>query len=196
MLVNCYCGRGIELPQKTKRQVPVGTDSFCCGNCLGQKIHDEKEYVALLESSYIFHSVMDQPTEYYSSSFGMFFRSRSEHVFALWCENKKIRWEYERYTIRFSDRLIYTPDFWLPDYGHFAEVKGLWAGSGKKKMKMARDLFHIVLVPDYLVKIMDKENNEHRRLSKESARRRRPDSELRSTQQFVRTTSTWTGLED
>lgn len=34
---------------------------------------------------------------------------------------------------------IYTPDFWLPDYGFYIEAKGKFAPADRKKMQLVRE---------------------------------------------------------
>jgi hypothetical protein len=54
---------------------------------------------------------------------------------------------------RFSENKTYTPDFWLPEFSHFVEVKGRWGGSGKSKLrKAAKEEIGMILVPDYLIR--------------------------------------------
>jgi hypothetical protein len=150
MNVHCYCGRGYEIPRKVKKELLVGFDAFCGEECLYQLLVDEglrnKQWPEM-ESS-----VMDPPTEFWCKETRRYFRSRLEAAFARWCEANAIKWEYEAYTIRLKDNQTYTPDFWLPDYSHLAEVKGVWGGSAKKKLRLAKALgFLIVLVPTHLV---------------------------------------------
>jgi hypothetical protein len=51
------------------------------------------------------------------------FRSRLEARYALWLDYMHVNWEYEKegYVL---DGTPYLPDFWLPDYGLYLEVKG------------------------------------------------------------------------
>jgi hypothetical protein len=95
---------------------------------------------------------MGEPFDYWCRETRRFYRSRSEATFARWCVANQIKWEYEPYTIRFAVRKSYTPDFWLPEYSQFIEVKGVWSGSAKKKMRLAvAKGFRLILVPDYLI---------------------------------------------
>lgn len=62
---------------------------------------------------------------------GYHFRSRLEARWAVALDAMGIRWEYEKEGYECSYRLTmregvlrYLPDFWLPDHGVFAEVKG------------------------------------------------------------------------
>lgn len=54
---------------------------------------------------------------------GYKFRSRLEARWALYFDLCKIRWAYESEGFTLSDGQRYLPDFWLPDYNQFVEVK-------------------------------------------------------------------------
>jgi hypothetical protein len=100
----------------------------------------------------IYPSKMEEPFDYWCKETGQFFRSKSEATFVRWCVANGIDWKYEPYTLQFHDRQSYTPDFWLPEYSHFIEVKGLWGGSAKKKLRKMKELgFPIALVSDHLI---------------------------------------------
>ena len=100
---------------------------------------------------------MGEPFDYFCPRTKNFFRSKSEATFVIWCDINLIIWEYEPYTIRFTSTRSYTPDFWLPEYSTFAEVKGAWAGSAKKKIRDTAELnFGILLIPDYLIKKLER----------------------------------------
>ncbi len=60
------------------------------------------------------------------------FRSRLEARWAVVLDHMRIKWQYEaqgyevmgRLTLDWDQKINYLPDFWLPDYGMFLEVKG------------------------------------------------------------------------
>jgi hypothetical protein len=54
---------------------------------------------------------------------GYKFRSRLEARWALYFDLCKIPWQYEVEGYTLSDGQRYLPDFWLPDYNQFVEVK-------------------------------------------------------------------------
>ena len=54
---------------------------------------------------------------------GYFFRSRLEARWAVFFDHLKIRWEYESEGFDLGNGLRYLPDFWLPDWGLWVEVK-------------------------------------------------------------------------
>ena len=157
MNVNCYCGKGYELPQKQKKYLLVGLDAFCSGECLYELLVAEgtleSAIIEIENDSLISKSMMEVPSEYWCKETKKHYRSKSEATFARWCNANGIDWEYEPYTIQLNDRQTYTPDFWLPEFYHFAEVKGAWSGSGKKKVRKTKELgFNIVLVSDDLIR--------------------------------------------
>lgn len=78
-------------------------------------------------------------------------RSHSESMIADWLDKNNVKWEYEGYEFDYVSRIkggicekcgepavqkrVYTPDFWLPDYGFFIEVKGQLTSHDRKKMR-------------------------------------------------------------
>lgn len=57
---------------------------------------------------------------------GNLFRSRLEARWAVLFDAMGIRWEYEQEGYK-NDDILYLPDFWLPDYNMYAEVKGVYS---------------------------------------------------------------------
>lgn len=55
---------------------------------------------------------------------GYYFRSRLEARWAVFFDSLGIKWEYEKqgYNLRHSGN--YLPDFWLPEYNQWVEIKG------------------------------------------------------------------------
>ena len=153
MRVHCYCGKGYELYYKLKKELLVGFDAFCGEECLFGLLETEGfSGRGIVTRPEIEPSVMEPPIEFWCRETGHYFRSRLEATFAKWCDFNSIRWDYEKYTIRLANTQSYTPDFWLPEYSHFVEVKGVWSGSAKKKLRRSKHLgFPIVLVPTHLV---------------------------------------------
>lgn len=54
---------------------------------------------------------------------GYRFRSRLEARWAVFFDALGIRWEYEKEGYDLGDTGYYLPDFWLPDYDEFVEIK-------------------------------------------------------------------------
>ncbi len=55
---------------------------------------------------------------------GYRFRSRLEARWAVFFDTLGIRWEYEKEGFALGDAGWYLPDFWLPDYEYWIEIKG------------------------------------------------------------------------
>lgn len=54
---------------------------------------------------------------------GYAFRSRTEARWAIFFDHLKIRWEYEPEGFELGNGLRYLPDFWLPDWKMWVEIK-------------------------------------------------------------------------
>lgn len=52
------------------------------------------------------------------------FRSRLEARWAVFLDRIGVRWEYEKEGYNLGAAGYYLPDFWLPDFGVFLEIKG------------------------------------------------------------------------
>jgi hypothetical protein len=55
---------------------------------------------------------------------GYRFRSRTEARWAVYFNHLGIKYHYEKEGFKLEDGTWYLPDFWLPDLGMWAEVKG------------------------------------------------------------------------
>jgi len=69
---------------------------------------------------------------------GVYMRSTWEANFARVLNFLGIKWEYESetFTVFVDGKAVsYTPDFYLPEYGGWVEVKGRWIGDAKKKFE-------------------------------------------------------------
>lgn len=52
------------------------------------------------------------------------FRSRLEARWAVFFDTLGVKWEYETEGFQFADGTRYLPDFWLPDWKVWVEIKG------------------------------------------------------------------------
>ena len=66
------------------------------------------------------------------------FRSNFELEIANQLVRKKIQYEYEKYPIDYVRECVYTPDFFLKDYGFYIEVKGQFVASDRGKQLLIR----------------------------------------------------------
>lgn len=55
---------------------------------------------------------------------GVKFRSRLEARHAVFFDSLGVRWEYEKEGFKFNRSGLYLPDFWLPDFQFWIEIKG------------------------------------------------------------------------
>lgn len=81
-----------------------------------------------------------------------------ERDLAIKFEQLNIRWlklKTNKHTLKYEMNgkvRSYTPDFYLPDYKVFVEVKGFWWGNDKEKMKTVLNTH-----PDKTIMIVEKE---------------------------------------
>jgi hypothetical protein len=61
------------------------------------------------------------------------FRSTWEANFAKWCYGSGIKWQYEAKAFDLGTT-TYTPDFYLPAFDCYVEVKGYWRTDAKEKI--------------------------------------------------------------
>lgn len=99
-------------------------------------------------------------TGYYKNKWHMYrgphgeinMRSQSEVLFALYLDQEGIDWEFEpkRFDLGWA---TYTPDFYLPGFGRWIEVKGAWNEVSRRKFdEFSRDhLSSAVLARDILL---------------------------------------------
>lgn len=62
------------------------------------------------------------------------FRSSWEVKFAQWCDKNNIIWLYESKTFDLGNT-TYTPDFYLPEFHLYIEIKGFWRDDAKEKFE-------------------------------------------------------------
>ncbi len=67
-------------------------------------------------------------------------RSSWEAKFAQWCDLSGIEWLYESKTFDLGDT-TYTPDFYLPEFDCYIEIKGWFRIKGQKKFRKFKRLY-------------------------------------------------------
>jgi len=72
-----------------------------------------------------------------------FMRSSYEIKFAYFLDCSKITWEYESKTFDLGDA-TYTPDFYLPEFDCYIEIKGYWHPKNKNKFIKFLDLYPLI----------------------------------------------------
>jgi hypothetical protein len=75
--------------------------------------------------------------EYYKY---IWMRSSWEVNFAKWCDKKNIKWQYEPKTFDLGNT-TYTPDFYVPIYACYIEIKGYWRTDAKKKFNLFNKIY-------------------------------------------------------
>ena len=79
------------------------------------------------------------------------FRSNWEANFAKWCDGSGIKWEYEPKAFDLGNT-TYRPDFYLPEFDCWIEIKGYWRDDAKQKMKRFK-----IQYPTVNIKILDEQ---------------------------------------
>lgn len=77
-------------------------------------------------------------------------------AFAKWCDNNKIKWQYEPKTFDLGNT-TYTPDFYLPESDTYIEVKGFWRDDAREKFILFKQLYsrvNLVLLTKKELKIL------------------------------------------
>jgi hypothetical protein len=76
----------------------------------------------------------------------IFWRSSWEANIARILNNNNIKWEYEPKRFGLSSKETYTPDFYLPEYNKYIEVKGWWRDDAKIKYNMFLEEYNEVKI--------------------------------------------------
>jgi hypothetical protein len=160
----CVCGNWFEFPYKNRKQILKEFELFCdcfCVIAYLEQYHSEKKINPLIHKE-VNTCILSDPLEYWCPITKRFYRSKSEATAAIFFRTIQVEIEYECFTVSLEGtNLTYSPDFYLPYHDVFVEVKGLWQGSAKKKIKIAKAMgYRLLLVPDYLTRKMEKFNNE------------------------------------
>lgn len=131
----CCCGNGFHVTKKECSLLIPVVDQFCSADCF--------LYFISLQAKFKNGSQPNAKSPFVSDVFDVwdditnrYYRSWYEVYVARCLWFNEINFEYETRFIFVKNR-PYTPDFWLPEYRSFIEVKGFWGMSSKKKFKMA-----------------------------------------------------------
>lgn len=130
-----------------KYEVPASRDvsKFCSQSCFGTFLVKNKEFAA---GRFRAGRRIDLGN--------IFFRSRWEANFARVLNYLNVKWEYEVKTFRFKYRgrmVSYIPDFYLPDFNCYVEVKGYLDRRSKLKLLLMNDNY-----PDVELFLIDKKD--------------------------------------
>jgi len=67
-------------------------------------------------------------------------RSSWESRVAQWFDMSNIKWQYESKTFDLGNT-TYTPDFYLPEFNLYIEVKGFWRDDAKEKFELFKQIY-------------------------------------------------------
>ena len=86
---------------------------------------------------------------------GIYMRSSYEIKFAQFLDLSSIKYLYEP---KFFDlgNTTYTPDFYIPDWNLYIEIKGWWREDAKKKFDLFKKLYHKVRIKLLMGKELNK----------------------------------------
>ena len=148
-----YCNSKVK---EDKRSLfPVSALQFCSERCLLEHIHSKRRdsiYLnELIKTKVALNTEDFANRNCFSIRLGMAFRSWFEcHVAEELTLNKCLTLYYEPHQLRIDDNHIYVPDFWLPNFGVWLEVKGEWRNGAKNKFCKALDILgadRLILIP-------------------------------------------------
>jgi len=71
---------------------------------------------------------------------GELFRSSWECNFVKWCDKNNIKWQYESKSFNLGN-CSYIPDFYLPEFNLYIEIKGWWRDKAKDKFKLFKQIY-------------------------------------------------------
>lgn len=97
---------------------------------------------------------------------GTRFRSTWEVFVAKAFDARGIRWQYEPRHFPVAKAMGYRPDFYLPDFDCFWEIKGWWSPKSRNKIKLFRERYPeislIVATKDVITLLDQRFATEHR----------------------------------
>lgn len=148
------CKLELNIKRKAEAQFPWRAAAFCTESCMLAHIRSQKpvshEFLQDLGISTAPQNWGDRNC--HSAYLGVTFRSWfecavAEHIVKSW--NTQIF--YEAHSLPIDEKHSYIPDFWLPAYGVWLEVKGEWRLGAKSKFEQALALMgsdRLLLVPE------------------------------------------------
>lgn len=160
----CECGKWFDLPYLKRKQVLKEVEVFCSAKCIADFLlpFQSDRMVNPLTIAGVSECQLSEPLEYWDKYTKRFYRSKSEAIAANFFDAHGIPWQYECFVICIEGTSkTYNPDFFLPFHNVFIEVKGLWKGVAKKKVRCTRGMgLKVVVIPDYLIRLMEKDLRE------------------------------------
>ncbi|TAL62083.1 MAG: hypothetical protein EPN88_13780 [Bacteroidetes bacterium] len=121
------------------------------------KCNHTKDYIYILEvcgENCFLQYIKNEFTNIFSYSFiksdtikNTEFKSRAELCFARFLNKYNIIWKYEPDKIKLNSNKVYIPDFYLPEYKIYIEVKyGLWESGAYSKFKEFESTYSVILI--------------------------------------------------
>lgn len=99
------------------------------------------------KNSVLFGKISHGKGSYYKS---IWMRSSYEVAYAKWLDRQGIKWLYEPKTFDLGNT-TYTPDFYLPEFDLYIEIKGWWRDDAKKKFEEFKKRYN-----EIKIKILEK----------------------------------------
>jgi hypothetical protein len=132
---HCHvCGRIVEYSRKDWPYISRLESAVCSRGCAWEFILNGPEGAPGYLSGAIPTPPYDPPSASHSNLLGMMFRSDYERHVAEAFSDSGIAFEYEKWMFPVKEGAFWTPDFHLPQYKKFVEVKGQWGTSAKSKV--------------------------------------------------------------
>ena len=145
------CKMLCRLPAAQERLFPSISPAFCSEICLMSHIRSRKPLSAVeLRMRGIRQALPGPAGDVYSPILCRVFRSEFEKSFAEYAAEWPENVFYEPHALRLHARGAYIPDFFIPDYGVWLELKGEWRFGGKAKFMAACNILgadRVLLVP-------------------------------------------------
>lgn len=147
-LICNICRTPYKVELKDYKLLSTLTDNLCSAKCLVEQIKrcdptNTPEFIN-------YNNLLDYDVgTWWSTRLKMAFRSQFEDLTAQLLDLNKLAFKYEKYTFKVGYSL-YTPDFFIPEYSCFLEVKGLWTMGKKKKMQKFMERYrniNFIIVP-------------------------------------------------
>lgn len=146
--VKCsVCHQRSFLTTEDREQLDHSGSFVCSGECMitWAKREGKKQKGNILKNPGIFDSQMGMASDVWSDVLQIGFRSGYEKSVAEYLWDNHVAFQYEPYTFLLKgETASYTPDFYLPDYQTFIEVKGVF--HNRKKLKIFRELYTVPLI--------------------------------------------------
>ena len=139
-LICDVCGSAIKINQKNRSTIDPTSKNFCSKDCLLGLI---RMCHPIPQSELILN--YPDTGNIWSVELRRFFRSSYEVEVAKFLDESDIEYEYEQYLFPIKNT-VYIPDFFLPEYGCFLEVKGRFGIGSKEKLKVFREVYDYSLI--------------------------------------------------